>query len=59
MKYFGSEAIDEIVVDFDKITMDDLDESMPYLKNNFEWFYNEVLRNRKNLSNTILSQKKS
>jgi SAM-dependent methyltransferase len=50
MRYFGTEAIDEIVVDFDKITVDDLDESMSYLKGNFEWFHNEVLNARKELT---------
>jgi hypothetical protein len=43
MKYFGAECIDEIVVDFEKITQVDLEGSIPYLKDNFEWFYNEVL----------------
>jgi hypothetical protein len=49
MKYFGATAVDEIVVDFDKITIYDLDDSLPYLKNNFEWYYNEVKNTSKEL----------
>ena len=49
LKYFGATAVDEIVVDFDKITLDDLNNSMPYLKDNFEWFFKEV----KNASNEL------
>lgn len=50
MNYFGATAIDEIVVDFEKITLNDLIETIPYLKNNFEWFYNEVLNASKELN---------
>ena len=49
MKYFGVKTVDEIVVDFEKITQDDLQESIPYVKDNFEWFYNEVLEASKEL----------
>ncbi len=50
MKYFGATAIDEIVVAFEKITLSELTETIPYLKNNFEWFYNEVLNASKELN---------
>lgn len=43
MRYFGASAVDEIVVDFDKITLNDLKETIPYIKDNFEWFYNKTL----------------
>ena len=43
MKSFGETTVDEIVVDFDKICVDDILGSIPYLKDNFEWFYNQVL----------------
>ena len=43
MRYFGAKTVDEIVVDFDKITVDDLNRSIPYLKDNFLWFYNVIL----------------
>lgn len=42
MHYFGSETIDSIVVDFEKITREDLKEMPSFLYDNFEWFYNEV-----------------
>jgi hypothetical protein len=50
MKYFGAATVDEIVVDFEKITLNDLAGTIPYLKNNFEWFYNEVLTASKELN---------
>ncbi|MHA2429123.1 MAG: hypothetical protein ACXADB_13970 [Candidatus Hermodarchaeia archaeon] len=50
MKYFGAAAVDEIVVDFEKITIHDLTKTISYLKNNFEWFYNEVLNASKELN---------
>lgn len=53
MKYFGAETVDEIVVDFDKITKDDLNGSIPYLKDNFEWFYNEVLKVSEELKSNL------
>jgi len=49
MRYFGAKTVDEIVVDFDKIIKDDLQESIPYIKDNFEWFFNEVLKASKEL----------
>jgi SAM-dependent methyltransferase len=50
MKYFGATLIDEIVVDFEKIAVDDLSGTIPYLINNFEWFYNEVLTAKRELN---------
>ena len=52
MKYFGAETVDEIVVDFESITLDDLDGCLPYLKNNFEWFYSEVMKASKELTHS-------
>jgi hypothetical protein len=49
MTYLGATTVDEIVVDFDQITLDDLDDSKPYLKDNFEWFFNEVKKASKEL----------
>ena len=49
MNYLGATTVDEIVVDFDKITLDDLDDSEPYLKENFEWFFNEVKKTSEEL----------
>ena len=42
MSYFGSKTIDTVVVDFEKLSKKDLENSITYLRNNFEWFYNEV-----------------
>lgn len=50
MAYFGSKTIDTVVVNFKKLTKDDLKDSIPYLKDNFEWFYNEVKEKHKNYS---------
>ena len=50
MKYFGATTVDEIVVDFEKITLDELEGTIPFLKKNFEWFYNEVLTASKDLT---------
>ena len=50
MKYFGAENVDEIVVDFDKITSVDLEEAIPYLRDNFEWFYNHVLNSSREIT---------
>lgn len=50
MKYFGATTVDEIVVDFEKISVNDLSETIPYLRNNFEWFYNEVLTAKRELN---------
>jgi SAM-dependent methyltransferase len=50
MKYFGAASVDEIVVDFEKVTLNNLTGTIPYLKKNFEWFYNEVLTASKDLT---------
>ena len=42
MSYFGFKTIDTMVVDFEKLSKKDLENSIPYLRDNFEWFYNEV-----------------
>jgi len=42
MKYFGATTIDEIVVDFETINENDIPSSIPYLKNHFDLFRNEV-----------------
>lgn len=50
MKYFGATTVDEIVVDFEKITAEDLSGTIPYLRNNFKWFYNEVLTAKREMN---------
>ena len=42
MSYFGSKTCDTVIVDFEKLSEKDLENSIPYLRDNFEWFYNEV-----------------
>ena len=49
-KYLGLREIDTIVVDFASLTKEDLKDSLFYLRDNFEWFYTTVKKERENIS---------
>lgn len=49
-KYLGLKEIDTIVVDFASLTKEDLKDSLPYLGDNFEWFYTTVKKEREKIN---------